>query len=287
MIKNYLIILGITICYCSNQTIKNKKITVPEKVITKTIEEGSKSEPTASDPRCPSNMVYIEGDWCADLYEPCLAWGDTKEVDDWNKANPNASKPREYNICLEFKSPTVCKSSKLKHVAFCMDKYEYPNIEGAIPDVMVTYLDMERLCNERGERICKDYEFNKACEGPDNKPYPYGYKRDVTACNINKPYIDWDMEKISHHDWDEVKRLDQRVPSGYFNKCVSDYGVHDIVGNVDEFYNNSYGIPTKVAMMGGHWIHGARNRCRAATLAHNEWFFIYEAGGRCCKDPKQ
>lgn len=286
MKKYFVILLGVCIYACSNKHQESGHIPY-KRVMSVPAPQNSSSVPEQSDPHCPAGMVYVEGDWCADLDEPCLSWEDTKEVDDWNAAHATSSFRRNYNICHEFKFPTVCKSKHLRHVKFCMDVYEFPNVKGTIPDVMMSYLDMEKLCGSQGKRVCKDYEFNKACEGPENKPYPYGYKRDVTACNINKPYRDWDMEKISHRDWDEVKRLDQRVASGAYEKCVSDYGVHDIVGNVDEFYTNSYGVPYKSAMMGGHWIHGARNRCRGATTAHNEWFYIYEAGGRCCQDPKE
>lgn len=286
MKKYFPIILGLCVYACNNKHQESEHVPY-RRVMSVPAPQNSSSTPEQSDPRCPPNMVYVEGDWCPDLDEPCLSWADAKEVDDWNKNTPEGHKKRTYNMCDEFKYPTVCKSKKLRHVKFCMDKFEYPNIEGVIPSVMVSYLDMEKNCGAQGKRICKDYEFNKACEGPENKPYPYGYKRDVTACNIDKPYREWDPEKISHRDMDEVKKVDQRVSSGAYPKCVSDYGVHDIVGNVDEIYTNSYGKPYKSAMMGGHWIHGARNRCRAATLIHNEWFYIYEVGGRCCADPKE
>ena len=80
-----------------------------------------------------------------------------------------------------------------------------------------------------------------------------------------------------------VAWLDQRVSSGSM-PCISPYGVYDMTGNVDEWVINSSGHPYKSGLMGGHWVRGARNRCRPETVAHAESTVFYEIGGRCCKD---
>src|ERR1700690_3223715 len=129
MVKSLLLVLSLSVFAC-NPTRYKQKLSA-NKIIdqhTEIKETTSALAPVVYSDKCPANMVYVEGDWCPDLSEPCLSWGDTKEVDKWNKDNPLASKPREYNICNEFKFPTVCKSSKFMHVAFCMDVYEYPNV---------------------------------------------------------------------------------------------------------------------------------------------------------------
>jgi formylglycine-generating enzyme required for sulfatase activity len=168
---------------------------------------------------------------------------------------------------------------------FCIDTYEFPNQKGAIPIVMISWNDMKKLCEDQGKRICKDFEWEFACEGEEMLPYPYGLNRDATKCNIDKPWIPFDSQKLFNPKTrgEEVERLSQRVPSGSMD-CKSPFGVYDMTGNVDEFVVNSSGSPYKSGLKGGHWAWGARNRARPVTLAHDENFAFYAEGGRCCQD---
>jgi sulfatase modifying factor 1 len=151
------------------------------------------------------------------------------------------------------------------------------------PTVMVTWYDMKRNCEDLGKRLCVDHEWALACEGNEMLPYPYGYKRDTNACNIDHDQRAWFNAATSPMSVDTVSRLNQSVDSGSMPGCVSPYGVYDMTGNVDEWVINSSSVPYKSALMGGHWVRGARNRCRPETLAHNEGSTFYEIGGRCCK----
>ncbi len=237
---------------------------------------------------CPDDMILVEGDFCPELNQPCEKWANKKEVDDWNKSHQD-EKQRVYTVCAQFKFPTQCLSKNTKHLKFCIDKLEYSSNENKIPDVMMNYHEMESICKNQNKRLCSDKEMTKACEGPENKPYPYGYTRDSTACNIDKPYIPWDEVKITHKNAEELVKVDQRVPTGSMKRCVSDYGVYDLVGNVDEISVNELGNhqPYDLALHGGHNIKSARNQCRATTLVHNTWFYLYNSGGRCCSNIKE
>jgi len=266
-IRNVLIILFFAFVACLDQ---NNKIESQSIIAESPILVLDEIEINENNYQCPYDMVLVDGEYCSNLDMQCAHMGGPK-----------------HHVCQEF-AQTKCMSKKTRHMNFCMDKYEWPNEEGIIPDVMFSFLDLDKMCKSIGKRLCADVEFIKACEGPENKPYPYGYVRNDSICNIDKIPIEWDQEKIKHKDWDEVKKVDQRVPSGSMPSCVSDYGVYDIVGNVDEEYQNTIGegTPHPNVMMSGHWMRGARNMCRGRTLVHNEWFYIYEAGGRCCKDPQ-
>ncbi len=96
--------------------------------------------------------------------------------------------------------------------------------------------------DDRQAFLCSDTEWTLACEGEERRPYPYGngYERDERACNIDKPYIWPDAEKVygAKTSAAELARLDQREPSGVARGRVSPYGVHDMVGNVDEWVVN-------------------------------------------------
>jgi formylglycine-generating enzyme required for sulfatase activity len=122
-------------------------------------------------------------------------------------------------------------------------------------------------------------------------PYPYGegYVRDASACNIDKPYVWPHAEKLydPKTSVEELARLDQREPSGSRAACVSPYGVHDMVGNVDEWVVNESqaGHPFKSGLKGGYWG-PVRTRCRPMTTAHEETFRYYQIGFRCCGDAR-
>lgn len=222
---------------------------------------------------CPADMIEISGDFCPEVIQNCINT-------DTSVHNVNG-----YVRCLEF-SKTQCLTPVNQRVKmhFCIDKYEWPNKQGDKPTVMVSWYEMKHNCESLGKRLCVDHEWAMACEGNDILPYPYGYKRDTSACNIDHLQRPWFNAATSPMTPDVVSRLDQRVPSGSMQNCVSPYGVHDMTGNVDEWVVNSYGRPYKSALMGGHWVKGARNRCRPETYAHNESCVYYEIGGRCCKD---
>ena len=84
----------------------------------------------------------------------------------------------------------------------------------------------------------------------------------------------------------ELARLDQREPSGSRSECVSPYGVHDMVGNVDEWVVNvsQYGKPHISALKRGGYWGPVRTRCRPMTTEHEETFRYYPIGFRCCDE---
>jgi sulfatase modifying factor 1 len=174
--------------------------------------------------------------------------------------------------------------------SFCMDELEHPNVKGAIPTVMVTWYQAQYPCKERGERLCGDDEWTLAREGPERLPYTYGWKRDPTACNIDKRWRKPDDGALASKDPEkvqrEVDRLSQRVPAGSMPGCVSPYGIKDMGGNVDEWTVNVtlHGKPYSSIFKGGHWCGGARNRCRPTTESHDETTAYYAEGFRCCAD---
>jgi hypothetical protein len=219
---------------------------------------------------CADGMIEVEGDYCPELPEQrCLRWV---------SANTKGR-------CAEFAPSEACAVAPLrKH--FCIDTFEYPNLPGAKPLVMKSWLEAREVCGSRGKRLCDDSEWTLACEGPERLPYPYGLARDATACNIDKPPIsvkEAELRNVQRRDA-EAKRLWQGEASGSRDRCKSSFGVQDMTGNVDEWVVNEKGKPHKSALKGGYWS-WVRGRCRPTTDGHAEDFRYYQIGFRCCSAP--
>lgn len=239
--------------------------------------KGKQSVP-ASIKACPVDMKEVQGNYCPNVEETCLRWvnPDGKTIDS----------PK--NRCGEFLRPTRCLSNSKKPVDYCVDTYELPNIKGEKPASWLSWTDSKKICEGQGKRLCTQDEWTFACEGENMQPYPYGdgYHRDTTACNFDNPLGTIDVFQAKTHQSPMSITLDSKLKtSGSMPRCVSPFGIYDQIGNIDEFVVNRSGKPYKSGMMGGH-IFGVRNRCRAMTDAHNEFFSWYESGSRCCSDLK-
>lgn len=57
---------------------------------------------------------------------------------------------------------------------FRMDRLPFPNDPTKPPLLGVTREQAERLCVERSTRLCTELEWERACRGPENKPYSTG-----------------------------------------------------------------------------------------------------------------
>jgi hypothetical protein len=134
----------------------------------------------------------------------------------------------------------------------CIDKYEYPNKEGIIPRVNVSYAEAQSLCQQQDKRLCLSEEWQWACGGLEGYSYSYGWTFDKTACNT-----------------------DGRVPeaSGNRNRCIGKFGVMDMVGNIFEWVKGSEGP----AAMGG-----PLSKCQTVSPGSNG-DAKPQTGFRCCK----
>lgn len=233
---------------------------------------------------CPERMVEVAGDYCPDLMHRCVKGGKNHLGEATEEPEPFYCDRYQVGFSKCFGKPEP------KH--FCIDELEFPNQQGIVPSVMVTWYEAQKLCEAQGKRLCGDDEWTLACEGRERRPFPYGWERDASACNIDHPWIKPDDGILGSRTAEpsviqaEVVRLSRRVPSGSMPLCVSQYGVMDMVGNVDEWAVNVtlHGKPYQSTFKGGHWMRGARNRCRPVTVSHDENTYYYAEGFRCCAD---
>ncbi len=227
------------------------------------------SDARSSGLRCPDGMLLVEGDYCINVEQRCLRWLD----------------PEEQMRCAEF-APTVCYGRRRRRLAFCMDRYEWPNRRGELPTVRVTWHTARRMCEQVGKRLCTEREWTFACEGEQSWPYLYGFRRDSDVCHFDHQTRRPDRARLANPATaaDEYARLYEAVPSGTYERCVSPFGLNDLTGNVDEWVVNESGQPFQSALKGGWWG-PIRARCRPATYSHNENFIYYQIGFRCCSSP--
>ena len=220
--------------------------------------------PPAPPSPCPSGMVLVEGDYCPDLEQKCLEWMDEGHY--------------HFFRCKHYAhlGDAACKSKKKIHERFCIDATERTAPGSDLPLNHQSWTSSKKLCEGDGGRLCLTREWELACEGEEMRPYPYGWDRDSNICNAD---IDHGLGRIG-------RLVDHRAPASAHPACVSPFGVHDMVGNVDE-WTTIEGLPrgSREVMHGSWWMPG-RNACRNYQAGHNAWYEGTESGTRCCADPR-
>ena len=238
---------------------------------------------------CREGMVRVDGEYCPAVAEDCK-----EEHKEFKNAKGDAKRTASER-CLEYRAPTKCLSKKTKHLGFCMDRYEYPNVVGELPRVLTSWHQAKKRCEDQGKRLCTEAEYNFACEGPEALPYVYGYTRDPSICAIDKPYR-YPDHKHQMKTYDEcfqderckaeMERLDQREKIGERKTCVSWAGIFDLNGNVNEWVERVGEKPPNRSGLKGGWWGPVRGRCRPTVGFHKEGDYGYEVGFRCCEDVK-
>jgi sulfatase modifying factor 1 len=230
---------------------------------------------------CPVGMVEVRGqmktvgsvDMLDELQKTsCIEWIDRDF-------------PERCALYDEQKWRELSRDLPTKPMHFCIDRFEYPDRKGDYPVIAVTWREANELCGERSERLCSEEEWTFACEGDDALPYPEGYGRDADACVIDRPWRFVDERALGQRDSPnalaEIDRLWQGEPSGSHPRCRSPFGVYDMTGNVDEWTRSVEREGYASILKGGYWG-PVRTRCRPSTRAHDEDFYFYQQGFRCC-----
>ncbi|NUP05492.1 MAG: SUMF1/EgtB/PvdO family nonheme iron enzyme [Polyangiaceae bacterium] len=224
----------------------------------------------AAELRCPAGTALVTGTHYEYVQRYCL---------DYRK-----------EACWSFHPGLLSLEGIETPVATCIDVYEWPNKKGVLPEVMMTYREAQSSCRRIGKRLCTEFEWELACEGPKTLPYPYGYAQEPGACVNEKPYRPYSESKLLSKRRavvdDEVARLYQAEPSGSRPRCTSHFGAVDLVGNVEEWVSTSrYEWPHASSLKGGFWSK-SWSGCRGTNDSHAPAFRFYEIGFRCCSEPE-
>jgi formylglycine-generating enzyme required for sulfatase activity len=176
---------------------------------------------------------------------------------------------------------------------FCVDRFEAPNRRGDNPLVMQSATEAEAWCTAKRKRLCTEDEWIAACEGDEGRPYPYGAVHVDDRCNDDQPWRTVDGAKLATWPAPEAKAhvhdLYQADPSGARSQCVSEAGVHDLTGNVEEWVvrTRPHANAWPHVLIGCYWsgcYGGGKPTCRSTNNAHGPGFRFYETGFRCCRD---
>ena len=219
---------------------------------------------------CPDDMALVDGEHCPSLEYQCEEF-----VDD---ASPS---------CARYAQKPECRYNTTSR-RFCVDRHEWPNRAGERPTVFVTWYDAKRSCESVGKRLCARSEWTLACEGPKRAPYPYGWQREPSPCNVGRPSLEVSEKALSNRATRAatIEKLWQADPIGSHPDCVSAFGAFDMVGNVDEWTDNSEESSAQVSTLNGGYWGPVRNTCRLTTKTHGPDFQFYQIGFRCCADAR-
>jgi sulfatase modifying factor 1 len=190
--------------------------------------------------------------------------------------------------CFAYAPGVSAPSGPLDRVRVCMDIFEAPNVRSARPIVMRSGVEAAEWCGRRDKRLCSEGEWEAACEGDELRPWVYGWTASGAACNSGKTWRAFDEAALASggaRAQAEATRLWQGEPSGSRPQCVSQDGVYDLVGNVEEWVSSRPGRRWPSALMGGFWAKPWTG-CRGTNDAHDPSFTFYEVGFRCCASPR-
>lgn len=154
---------------------------------------------------------------------------------------------------------------------YCIDKYEYPNKKGTLPESNVTWKAADAKCRAAGKRLCTEEEWERACKGPKNLKFPYGQAFDADKCNT-----------------EDASGNDRTLAAAGSFACVSGYGVYDLSGNLWEWTSSPLSPGSKdMVLRGGSYTRpDYHDRC-ANRYNSLPTVTSKEFGFRCCADPNE
>ena len=191
--------------------------------------------------------------------------------------------------------------------------YEARSEAGVFPQAYINRSEAESACVNAGKRLCSRAEWQRACRGSRGHTYPHGDRREPGRCNVDKPHLitlrfgPYPSRWTYRHFNDPALNLTPGflARTGQHAACVSDEGVHDMVGNLHEWVSDTadralvQGLaadgaarayqpwsPGNGVFMGGFFStreeHGPG--CLFTTVAHEARYHDYSTGFRCCAD---
>jgi sulfatase modifying factor 1 len=225
--------------------------------------EGVLAPPKAG-ARCPADMGNVGGRVCVDRYEASLF----ERGADGSLVSHAANLP-----------PAAGHAYVARSVA------------GVRPQAYISGAQALAACRGAGKRLCEPVEWRAACGGSEGYAFPYGPDRSPGTCHDSGVA----PMQVFHSDtmqrgWGPLELNDPRnteldgtlARTGAFPGCVNDYGLYDMVGNLDEWTADTGGT-----FQGGFWLdtslHG--EGCAYRTIAHAFDYHDYSTGFRCCSDP--
>ena len=167
------------------------------------------------------------------------------------------------------------------------------SVAGVVPQAYVSGAQALAACRQTGKRLCAPVEWRAACGGREGYAFPYGPDRVPGRCHDSgvNPMLNYHADTQAT-GWGPLELNDPRnieldgtlAKTGAFPECVNDFGLYDMVGNLNEWTSDPNGT-----FQGGYWLdtslHG--DGCAYRTIAHAFDYRDYSIGFRCCADPEE
>jgi hypothetical protein len=223
----------------------------------------------AGPPPCPPEMQQVHAS-CVDRYEAYVA-----QLDDAGVEQPHSPYVTVDGLQVRAKAAA-----------------------GAVPQGYISQLQAAQACAHAGKRLCSATEFAVACRGDDaSNEYPYGGTTRIPgACNEGKGSSVSRFFGNNPSLWTYAEFNDPRLnqwdgglaPSGAYPQCVSPYGIHDCVGNLHEWGDDTADAQGHGRFRGGFYGDAEINGhgCLYVTSAHELSYHDYSTGFRCCADAR-
>ena len=140
---------------------------------------------------------------------------DTYYIDKYEVANG------QYKAFLDDAEDILPYMSHLRMMPFTWKKGAYPDGEGRLPVIWVSWHSAKAYCAWSGKRLPTEAEWEKAARGTDGRKFPWGDEFDDKKAN-------------------SMGLSGGAAPVGTFKGDVSPYGVYDMAGNVREWVDDWY-----------------------------------------------
>jgi hypothetical protein len=227
------------------------------------VAEGS-LPPAKTGGRCPSEMAFVNGRFCIDRWEDSIV---LREAD--GTETPQSP----------YLPPPTDKVALAKSVA------------SVVPQGYISPKQAEAACHASNKRLCEPVEWRVACAGSEGTAFPYGPTRVPGKCHDSgaSPMLTFHADTMKR-GWGLTELNDPRnnqlegsvAKTGSFPDCVTDEGVYDMVGNLDEWTADVNGT-----FQGGFWLDTSQHGdgCAYRTIAHGYEYRDYSTGFRCCAAP--
>lgn len=255
-------------------------------------------EPEA-EPTCPREMVLVDGRYCVDRYEAALVDVATERaLSPYYPPSPRLAYSAEQawkTKRLELGDPAARALGLPALPAWQRTEGVEPravSARGLVPQGYVSGVVAERACKSAGKRLCTLGEWRTACRGERDKPFPYGEGDRYVAgkCNV---FREAHPAMVLHGDFSvghtdprlnlvEVKGQPLLRKTGATSECISEWGddgVADMVGNLDEWVEDSDGT-----FVGGFYARATKEGCASTVSTHGYAYYDYSTGIRCCRD---
>jgi hypothetical protein len=217
------------------------------------VDEGALPQARASG-ACPTGMADVGRRFCIDRWEGSLV---EKRADGTEAPWSPFVSPEDGHVYIARTAPNVT------------------------PQAYVSASQAQAACRAAGKRLCAPVEWRAACGGSQANAYPYGPAQVARKCHDTgaAPAVALRVSDLNDPRLDQLP--DTIAKTGAYPDCVNDYGVYDMVGNLDEWTGDPNGT-----FQGGFWLDTSQHGegCAYRTIAHDFAYHDYSTGFRCCAD---